>query len=180
MAQNSQSGGRRGTESRSNPALVPGLIALVLIVVAVAVAVLNKRPKDADNAAEAPKPRPFADMPPEAAPPPKEHKAGSNLPNAPDSITSEPAWISAKALAAEARTLYDATVEAKGKGDMKLANEKGIAAREKYDEAVTMTADWEETILSQYNEYDSKVKAIKDARSDWFNKLLWLKKSVGH
>ncbi|HTF89190.1 MAG TPA: hypothetical protein VK843_12325 [Planctomycetota bacterium] len=180
MASKSSSSDRgRSSAPRSNPAVIPGLIAVVLIVVAIAVAVMTKKDKKAD----APEPvatSPFQDMPPEVPPPAKEHKGGSNLPPAPDSITTEPQWIEAKALAADARELYEAAANAKAKGDIKLATEKGLAAREKYEAAVTMTADWEETILSQYNEYDSKIVAIHDARSDWFKKLLWLKKSVGH
>ncbi len=180
MARNSESNDRRrSVEQRSNPALVPSLIALVLIVGAVAAALMTKRNKD-EAETSTPKLQPFADMPPEAAPAPRVQKPGSNLPPAPDSIATEPQWLSAQVLAAEGRVFYDAAVAAKSKGDLALAREQGILARDKYDTAVEQTADWEETILSQYNEYDSKVRSIKDARSDWFNKLLWLKKSVGH
>lgn len=92
----------------------------------------------------------------------------------------DPTWIKAKATAAEALELYNATVAAKSKGDTALATSKGQAARKKYNEAVETTAAWEEDLLARYNAYDNKVVAIKDARTDWFNKLRWLEKSVGH
>lgn len=179
MATSSQDRRPRGTESRTNPAVIPGLIALVLIVAAVVVAVMNKKDKPvvAQTNTEH---NPFADMPPEVAPPPKEHKAGSNLPPAPDSVLTDPNWISAKAIADEARVLYEAAANAKAKGDTQLATEKGVAARKKFESAFEMTADWEETLMTTYNEYDRKVVAIHDERSDWSKKMLWLKKSVGH
>ena len=177
--QTSSNDRRRSGEQRSNPAVVPGLIALVLIAVAILVAVATKKPKIA-NVPETATKSPFADMPPEVAPPTKEHKAGSTLPPAPEGLAMDPTWIKAKATAAEALELYNATVAAKSKGDTALATSKGQAARKKYNEAVETTAAWEEDLLARYNAYDNKVVAIKDARTDWFNKLRWLEKSVGH
>jgi hypothetical protein len=180
MARTPSNGRSRGKSQRGpNPAVVPSLIALALIVVAVIAAVLTRKDKQPDDAA-APKPKPFADMPPEVPPPPKQNKPGSNLPMAPDSILSEPVWIEAKALAADARTLYDAAVAARTAGDITLAAAKGSEARKKYEQAAELTAEWEESVLAQYNEYDPKVSGIKDERTDWFNKMQWLKKSVGH
>ncbi|MBK8180176.1 MAG: hypothetical protein IPK67_15075 [Planctomycetes bacterium] len=180
MARSSSSNDRsRSTKGGTNPAIVPGVMALVLIVVAVFAAVMTRKPKEDPNAATT-KPKPFADMPPEELPPPKQHKPGSNLPDAPDGLLTEPLWVEAKALAAEARLLYDETVAAKTKGDLSLAAEKGVAARLKYDKAAEMTAEWEESLLSKFNERDPKVSAIKSERTDWFNKMNWLKKSVGH
>jgi len=179
MVRNSQPAGRRSPAPRSNPALIPGLIALVMIAIAVGVAVMTKKPKVAVEST-APKASPFSDMPPEAVPPPRPKQAGSDLPPAPESISSEPLWVAAQAIAAEGLVLYDEAMKAKAKGDQSLANEKGKAAREKLDEAITNTADWEESILAQYNAYDAKVSAIKNMRTDWFNKLRYLNKSVGH
>lgn len=181
MATKPPPAGRRsaGSTPRSNPALIPGLIALVLISIAVGVAVMNKKPKVAVEAT-APKKTPFGDMPPEAVPPPRPKRAGDNLPPAPESITQEPMWIAAQATAEEGLALYKEAMTAKNGGDLALANAKGKLAREKLDEAITNTADWEESILTQYNNYDSKVTAIKSKRTDWFSKLQFLNKSVGH
>ena len=181
MVRSSQNTGRRsvGSSSPTNPALIPGMIALALIAVAIGVAVMTKKPKVAVEAT-APKPSPFADMPPEAPPPPRPKRTGSELPPAPASIVDEPMWVAAQATAAEGLLLYDEAMSAKAKGNMELANEKGKAARDKLDEAIANTADWEESVLSQYNAYDSKVTAIKNKRTDWFNKLRYLNKSVGH
>jgi hypothetical protein len=169
----------RGVQRGTNPALVPGIMALVLVAVAVMAAVLTRKEKDPVDDAP-PKPKPFAEMPPEQLPPPKVHPGASSLPMAPEGLQSEPTWVEAQAIAAEARVLYDAAVAAKGKGDASLATEKGVAARKKYEAAVEMTAEWEESVLAKYNEFDAKVRAIKDERTDWFNKMNWLKKSVGH
>ena len=178
MARTSNSSSRRRDPS-SNPALIPVSLAVDLIVGAVVVAMLTKKPKEVVDASPS-KPKPFAEMPPEAPPPPREHKPGSNLPMAPDGLATEPQWLKAQVLAAEAKVLYEAAVSAKAKGDQALANEKGGAARDKYNAAVEATAEWEESILSKYNENDSKVRAIKDTRTDWFNKLRFLEKSVAH
>jgi len=169
----------RGSERRSNPAVIPGLIALVLIAAAIGAAVMTKKGKDTQVSAPAPT-NPFADMPPEVAPPPKEHKAGSNLPPAPDSIVEDPQWVSAVALAAEARELYEKAMNAKAKGDLGAATTAGKDARKKYNDAIEQTAAWEEDLLAKYNPYDQKVSKIKDARTDWFNKLRFLEKSIGH
>lgn len=181
MARNSQTTERRRATSSSgaNPALIPGLIALVLIGGAVAVAVMTRKPKVVVEDTT-PKLTPFGDMPPEALPPPRAKRPGSDLPPAPESVTSEPLWLSAKVTAAEGLALYEAAMTAKAKGDAALATSKGIAAREKLDEAVTATVDWEEMLLSKYNPYDRNVAKIKDTRTDWFNKLRYLEKSVGH
>lgn len=176
MARSSSS---KSSSSGTNPAVVPAIMALVLVVVAVIAAVLTRKPKE-EAPAGPPKPKPFAEMPPEELPPPKVHKPASNLPPAPDGLLAEPMWIEAKAIAAQARVLYDEAVKAKSSGDIALAADKGVAARKKYEAAVEMTADWEESVLSKYNENDAKVRAVKDERSDWFNKMGWLKKSVGH
>jgi hypothetical protein len=89
-------------------------------------------------------------------------------------------WVAAQATAAEGVVLYEEAMTAKAKGDSTLATEKGKAARDKLDDAISSTADWEEAILAQYNSYDKNIRAIKDRRTDWFNKLRYLNKSVGH
>ena len=181
MASKPQSTGRRsaGAAPRSNPAVIPGLIALVLIGIAVGVAVMNKKPKVAVESTTTKK-TPFGDMPPEAAPAQRPKRAGEDLPSPPESISSEPMWVAAQASAEEGLVLYKEAMAAKSAGDVALANAKGKLAREKYDDAISSTADWEESILAQYNNYDGKVRTIKEKRTEWFNKLQFLNKSVGH
>jgi hypothetical protein len=119
-------------------------------------------------------------MPPEVAPPAKVHTAKSSLPPPPANIASEPQWISAKALAVEALELFEATMSAKAKGDLATATTKGKASREKYSAAIETTAVWEEDLMSKYNPNDGEIIAIRDTRSDWFNKLRVLQTSVLH
>lgn len=165
-------------ERRSNPVIVPGLIALGLIGVAITVAVLAREPERA-TPPDPPKPKPFADMPPEVPAVPPEPQPRTGKPLAPAGIASEPLWVQARALAAEGLPLFEAAVAASARGDLPATREKGGAARAKYDKALELTAEWEENVLGKFDEHDERVVAIQQERTDWLHKLQWLDKVVG-
>ena len=77
MALSSSPNDRLRLERRSNPVVIPGLIALILIVAAIAIALRTKPAKPQEVPATTSS-NPFADMPPEPATPPKEHKGGEH------------------------------------------------------------------------------------------------------
>ena len=170
---------RSSGERASNPAVIPILIALILIIGAVAVALLTKKPKEAIEASPL-KEKPFAELPPNAPAPPREHKARPGLPDAPNSIATEPEWVRAQALSAEAKALYDEAVAAQRKGDLAFSSKKCDEAHYKFNLAVESSAEWEESLLSKYNDNDGKIRAIQATRTDWLNKLRQLEKGVSH
>jgi len=166
---------RRG----SSASVLPGLIAVALLGAAVAVGVLNRSEDEPAQAAEevAPGPRPFADMPPEE-PPGKSSSSGGSFTRAPEGLANEAIWVEATALAKEAEDLFQKTLTAKRAGDQTTANTHGRAAREKFNQAVEMTALWEEELFEKHGDRDPQVREIKRTRSKWFSRLDWLLKSI--
>ncbi|HUR29706.1 MAG TPA: hypothetical protein VM509_16060 [Planctomycetota bacterium] len=168
---------RARAESRSTSAVVPGLIAVVLIAVAVVIAVKSKKVEHVAAPVTTER-NPFADLPQAAPALPKAGEPHADPLSTADSVATDPRWISAKAVAAEARVLYEAAIDARAKGDVALATQKCIAARDKYEAALTMSADREAAARTQHGELDEKAAAIRDERAEWSEKLSWLKRSV--
>ena len=167
---------RRG----SSASLMPGLIAVALLGAAIAVGVLNRSEPAPTQAAEdaAPAgPRPFADMPPEL-PPERSSKNGPTFTRAPEGLANEALWVEATALAKEAEELFQVTLTAKGAGEHSKANTNGRVAREKFNQAVEMTALWEEELFEKHGDRDPQVREIKRTRTKWFSRLDWLLKSI--
>jgi hypothetical protein len=159
---------------------LPAVIATVLFGGA-AVAILKgkKQPKAEAPVEVAGKPKPFADLPPEK--PPVRGGSGSRstfVAEAPEGLASDANWQKAVKLAAEGEALFEEATEAKALGNTALLNEKGKAAREKLDDAFTMTAEWEEELLEKYGDANAEVRRIVRTRSGWADKLRWLHKST--
>ena len=173
-----QAHGGASARSGSSHSLVPGLIAVVLIGAAVAVGMLNRPESSAseEQQAEVVKgPAPFSDMPPEEPPKPR---AGSGRPAAPEGLAEQTLWVDAVAIADQGEELFQLARKAKAAGEHTKANKEGRAAREKFNEAVEMTAAWEEELLEKYGDRDPQVRAIKHKRTRWFTRLDWLLKSI--
>jgi hypothetical protein len=159
---------------------LPAVIATVLFGGA-AVAILRgkKEPKVEKPVEASTKPKPFADLPREE--PPKRGGAGSKttfVAEAPEGLASDATWQKAVKIGAEGEALFEETTEAKATSNVALMNEKGRAARDKLDEAFTMTAEWEEELLAKYGDANAEVRRIMRTRSGWSDKLRWLHKSI--
>jgi len=154
---------------------------VALLGAAVAVGVLN-RSEPAPAAAQAaedavPGPRPFADMPPEK-PPERSSRSGGSFTRAPEGLAETAIWVDATALAKEAEDLFQETLTAKTAGDHTKANTKGRVAREKFNQALEMTALWEEELFEKHGDRDPQVREIKRTRTKWFSRLEWLHKGI--
>jgi hypothetical protein len=173
--------GKRPVRKSGMSPLIPVTLAAVVIG-GIGLSMLGKDPPKAPeaNAADA-KPKPFANLPPEAPP---QRGGGSRsgrtfVAQAPEGLAKNETWQKALKIASEGEALYKEAVDAKAAQDTAKANEKGRAARIKLDEAFTMTAGWEEELLEKYGDANVEVRQIVQMRTGWVNKLDWLLKSVG-
>ena len=69
-------------------------------------------------------------------------------------------------------------MQAKRGGRMESMNEKGRRARKKYDQALELTASWEEDLIEEHGDSDPGVREIMRTRDQWFDRVHWLHKSV--
>lgn len=167
-----------------------GILALAILVGGAVLAKLSKKDKDKDadlgaQAAQGQTDKPFADMPPETPP---ATSGGSGLDasqpfggldagnlGSPEAAAT---WTAAVALAAEGEAQYQAAVAAKSADDVDALNAAGAAAKAKFNEAVESTAALELELEAKLGESDPTLRALKQARSTWFQRLDWLLKST--
>lgn len=173
----------RRRPKKQGPPLVPILALVVVMAGAVwlaRMAAQNKPeeqpPKEEVKAAEI-----FGDLP-EEQPPDRTGMGQGNfkLKNAaPEGLANNANWQEALAVAARAQAALDVAKKAKADDDHATWNKRGVEAKELYDEAITMTAVWEEELLEQYGDKDRQVRAIMKTRSKWFDLLRTLHKTTG-
>lgn len=164
------------------PPIVPALLLLVLIAGAIVLArsVAQKEDAAPTPVAEPPAPKPFASVPDEAPPTPKGGSARGSYPRAPEGLaSSNPVWAEALKVAATASELFDEAQKAKAAEDHTLFQLKGKAAKETYDKAFLMTAEWEEQLLAQYGDRDPQVREIVSTRNRWIDRVRVLHKTTG-
>ena len=95
---------------------------------------------------------------------------------APAGIAEAAAFQQGRALAAEAKELYAAALAAQKAGDETTYREKAIAARDKYDEAMFVTADWEIDLLDKYGSDDRQVAKIGKEIDTWRKQMNKIRK----
>lgn len=179
------SGERRRPRKSSGPPLGPILILVVLMVGAVVIARMAAQDKGTEEdtgPAEVSADAVFGDLPREEPPTPKVgsgSKSKKLYEKAPPGLASNTTWLAAKKVAVEAKTVLEAGKIAKAAGDHAGWADKGGRAKNLYDEAITMTAEWEEELMSKYGDNDRQVAAIKRERDGWFNMLRTLHKTTG-
>lgn len=171
---------RRPVRKSGMSPMVPVVIGAV-VVMGIGLSFLGKGEKaEAAPQAVSDKPKPFADLPPEA--PPQHDGKGSSrytmIAKAPEGLMSDANWLKAVQLASEGEALFEEATAAKVAGDTPKLNERGKLARDKLDEAFTMTAVWEEELLEKYGDANADVRRIVKVRSGWIDKVRWLHKSI--
>jgi hypothetical protein len=175
--------GRRGARKPAGPPV--GLIAL-FVVLMVSVVVLARmaarnRPEPEEPKAPVSAQAVFGDLPEEAPPAPRTGggSGGRLYEKAPPGLDRDATWVEAQAVAARAKDALDEAKAAKAAGDHGAWSEKAGRAKALYDEAITMTAAWEEELMEAYGDRDRQVAAIKRERDGWFNLLRTLHKTTG-
>ena len=172
----------RRTPPKTSPmALFVPLLIVTILVGGGALAVVGGKKKQSQEpkAAPASAPKPFEGLPQEA-PPKKKLGGGSGakfVADAPEGLEAEAQWLKAVAIGDAGQALYQEALEAKSANNTALLNEKSKAARDKLNEAVDMTALWEEELLAKYGDANASVRRIMKVRSSWIESLRWLHKS---
>lgn len=96
----------------------------------------------------------------------------------PEDIAQTELWVKARGIAVRAAAVYTIAKEAKARDDHALWHEKGKEAKELYNEAVTLSVDWEAGLIEKYGDNDRRVKAITSELNGWFRLLEVLAKTT--
>lgn len=121
---------------------------------------------------------PFASVPDELPPgTPKDPSAGWGDTTVPEGLLAEPTWVKARALADRGLAFGREALKAKEAGDYAGYNAMGAKAREAFDEALEVTAEWELGLIEEYGDTHPQVRQIVRARSDWFDQLKLFRKT---
>jgi len=189
---------RRPPPPPKSTGLPPAFFGIVVLLVAV-VAVFYIGSKVGPPEEEAPpveKKSPFADIPDELPPGVTKRESpfastssdgepGSDAekPNNPfaDLATpkSDPIWTDAMELGDAGMDLAEQAAKAKQAGDHDGFKSFGKQAKEKLNEALTMTAEWEQGLVADLGASHGQVRSIQRTRKIWLNRLMALKKTVG-
>lgn len=159
------------------------MIVLVVGAVAVAIWVAGDPASETDSAADNAEAEhvPFARYRQER-PAPSDTVRGdavdSNWPEPPGELEQSEVWINALAIARDADELLDEANRARAANDVGGYQDKGRAAREAYDRALTLTAGWEEELVDTYGDSNRQVRKIMRTRSRWFDRLRVLHKTT--
>ena len=92
----------------------------------------------------------------------------------------ESSWDPAVKLAARAEAMYEKAVAAKLEGDRGLLVQQGRAAIEQFQEALAATLELEEALIARYGNRHARTREVVRTRDDWYDRVLWLKKSALH
>lgn len=169
---------RRATQAAPN--LLPVFATLAVVVVAaLAVALMTKKKKEevpagGNTPAAVGGANPFADI---NTDPEQFKRAGSGTArstttnNAPPGLADAQVFADARKLAAEASLLVDEAAVAEKAGDTETWRTKSIAAREKFDEVMVMTSDWEIDLIATYGSNDAQVMQIGAEIDVWRKKM---------
>jgi hypothetical protein len=150
----------------------------VVIVAALAVTMMIKKPSEASETTQQPAAGSstvqdvFSDID-KTVPTPmrKGGKGRATTNNAPPGLAENAAFAEGRKLAAEATTLYDEAVAANKAGDRDTYAAKASLAREKYERALEVTADWQINLIAEWTSTDVQVEAISKEIEGWHEKL---------
>jgi hypothetical protein len=181
MDQQHDQGERRRRRPQPKGSSATPIIGIMLLVVgAVAVAMLIQDSKETASAAEVvqePEHKPFSKYREEAPP---ARKADENpWREAPAGLANADVWIEALAIGKAADEKLAEANKARSGGDNAMYQAQGKSAKETYDKALLMTAEWEAGLIDKYGERNPQVRQIMGIRTRWFDKLRVLHKTTG-
>ncbi|HIG11629.1 MAG: hypothetical protein ABGY71_00985 [bacterium] len=173
---------RRRAPKKGGPPFGP--IALLCAVLVGAILIARMAAKDREERPEVPKvdaSTVFGDLPEEEPPETGAGRSGRrrSTNRAPSGLAQNSDWIAALHKAEKAAGILARAKQAKTSGDRGEWNRLGNLAKEGYDEAIIMTALWEEQLLEKYGETDRQVRDIMRTRNKWFELLRALHKTTG-
>lgn len=174
----------RQRSQSSNSILVPAAILMGMIVGAILLARAIATKED-DAQAATPQAQPeeerfFTSVPEEEPPSVTGGGPVGSFTRAPTGLAaSNPDWAEALTVAEAADALFAEAQQAKQADDTATFQLKGKAAKETYDKAILMTAEWEEELLDKYGERDPQVRDIQRTRTRWIDRLRVLHKTTG-
>jgi len=175
--------GRRGARKPAGPplGLIAVFIALMVGVLVIARMIAQNKPAPVEEPTPVTSKAVFGDLPEELPPEPRTRSGSSRklYEKAPPGLAENATWVEAKAIASRAKAALDEAKTAKAAGDHGGWADKAGRAKDLYDEAITMTAMWEEELMEAYGDGDRQVVAIKRERDGWFNLLRTLHKTTG-
>ena len=178
-----EEGGRRPRRSApAGPPIVPLVGLVVLIGLAIVAARMYSAGPKAEPEAATQGYVPFASVPEEA--PPGARTGGgptrsAMTDRAPAGLAASAVWQQALVLGAKGDEALARSAEARRAQDSTAGQAAAREARDAYDEAVTITAEWIEGLLAQYGDTDRQVREISRVRNKWFDNLLALHKTTG-
>ncbi len=165
-------------EKKSVNPTIPIVLMIATLGVTIYVLTRDKDTPPPPKKAEAPvveeeKTNPFADLPKDKPAVEKTEPGitvnGKTYPPAPAHLAEDPSWKKAVALGNEADALMTESQKAASDGERA---DKEKAAAKKYEDAIEMSGDWEQSLIDKYSDHDLQVKAIVGIRS------LWLQRSI--
>lgn len=155
----------------------------VVLVAALAVTLMIKKPSEAAEPEQKPAAGAgtvqdvFSDVDKTIEMPVRKGSKSAGLTNnAPPGLADHATFAEGRKLAAEATTLYDEAVAAQKAGDAATYAAKATEAREKFDRALEVTADWQIDLISKYSSKDVQVDAISKEIDRWQDKLKKVRK----
>lgn len=164
------------------PNLLPVFATLAVVVIAALVVALmaNKDKEEAQAAGDTSAAtagsgtNPFADI---NTDPDQFKRTGSgsgttaSTNNAPPGLADAQVFQDARKLAAEATLLVEEALAAQKAGDNETWRTKSIAARDKFDQVMVDTSDWEIELITTYGSNDAQVKRIGAEIDVWRKKM---------
>jgi hypothetical protein len=171
---------RRPSKNGPPILLIVGLVILMGGAVAVARMAAKNKPEKAEPKPEVQASEIFGDLPIEEPPNMPAGNGSKKLVNtAPAGLADNPDFLRARGIALEAAKKLEEAKKAKSAGDHGQWNIKAGESKELYDQAIIITAVWEEELLELYGDRDRQVKAIMNERSKWIDMLRTLHKTSG-
>ncbi len=166
--------GRSAAGANPSPLAIACFVGLVLAlgVAGWSASAKKKAAPDREGAPGPPAPAvdPFADLPPEKAPPaPKGMGRIQETNRAPAGLLDDPRWIGAVQIAQDAYALRDLAEDAKASDDFPSFSSKAVAARESFGRALDASRAFEDRIIDQYGEDDRQVMQVARERNKWID-----------
>lgn len=181
--------GRPRYARRQSSGMAPAVFGmLVIVVIAVAaIFIISNIEEQETVASTVDETDPFAGLPPDTPPERRKPKLSSRNDDDADGnifagladVRDDPVWIDSKRIAEEGRQLGLAAGEAQAAGNVALFREKAKAAKDKYNEALEKSYQFEQDIARDNGWDHPDVRRVANRRSAWTRKLAEFKKMGG-